>query len=306
MTPGLKNIPASIHDRLAHEARMQNRPFSELLQFYGMERFLDRLSRTKYTTALVLKGGLVFYAWGIPERRPTRDIDFLARLDNRRDAVADAILAAINVSVPDDGVEFDPRSLNFETTQVNADRNGVRAAFTGYLGRAQIPMQLDFGFSDEIAQAPIAVEYPAVLEGFPRPRLTVYPVEAVVAEKLHTMERFAAVPSRWQDYYDVWLISRKFEVGADSVARAIQATYHSRNTGLPTARPLPITEAFGRLYEAKWVAFLRRNNLDASTPQLVRVIRRLWSFLEEPILSLGSQKRPSRRLRWVAAEGTWR
>ena len=77
MSESPKNIPASIHPRLANEARKSGRPFSEVLQNYGMERFLYRLFQTRYRDLLILKGGLLFHSWRIPLRRPTRDIDFL-------------------------------------------------------------------------------------------------------------------------------------------------------------------------------------------------------------------------------------
>ena len=43
-----KNLSASIHDRLANEARRTGRTFGEILQYYGMERFLYRLSKTRH------------------------------------------------------------------------------------------------------------------------------------------------------------------------------------------------------------------------------------------------------------------
>jgi predicted nucleotidyltransferase component of viral defense system len=55
-----KNITASIHARLANEARKEGKPFSEVFQYYGMERFLYRLSQTRYSENLILKGGLIF------------------------------------------------------------------------------------------------------------------------------------------------------------------------------------------------------------------------------------------------------
>jgi len=68
---------------LQNKARETNRPFAEVLQYYGMERFLYRFSRSKYVDKFVLKGALLFTVWQIPERRTTLDIDFLARYDNR-------------------------------------------------------------------------------------------------------------------------------------------------------------------------------------------------------------------------------
>ena len=57
-----RNIAASIHDRLANEARKSGKPFGEVLQYYGMERFLYRLSQTRHIDYFILKGGLIFYS----------------------------------------------------------------------------------------------------------------------------------------------------------------------------------------------------------------------------------------------------
>ena len=79
MKKDIKNIQASIRDRLKNKAKEINRSFAEILQYYGMERFLYRFSHSKYANKFVLKGALLFTAWKIPERRTTLDIDFLAR-----------------------------------------------------------------------------------------------------------------------------------------------------------------------------------------------------------------------------------
>jgi len=79
MSPDIKNIAASVRGRLQNKAQETRRAFSEVLQYYGMERFLFRLSRSKYSDAFILKGALMFTAWQMPERRTTLDIDLLAR-----------------------------------------------------------------------------------------------------------------------------------------------------------------------------------------------------------------------------------
>ena len=62
---------------LQKRARADRRPVDEYLQFYVLECFLGRLSRSRYAERYVLKGGALLAAFG--ERRPTRDIDFLAQ-----------------------------------------------------------------------------------------------------------------------------------------------------------------------------------------------------------------------------------
>lgn len=48
MKKDITNIQASIRDRLRNKAKETNRPFAEVLQYYGMERFLYRFGRSKY------------------------------------------------------------------------------------------------------------------------------------------------------------------------------------------------------------------------------------------------------------------
>jgi hypothetical protein len=72
-----KNIGVSIRQRLLTKARETNRPFSELLQYFAMERFLYHLSRSPYADHFILKGALMLTVWEAPLSRPTMDIDFL-------------------------------------------------------------------------------------------------------------------------------------------------------------------------------------------------------------------------------------
>ena len=52
MTPGpLKNVAASVHQRLLNRARETGRPFNELLQYFAMERLLYRLSVSPHAPA---------------------------------------------------------------------------------------------------------------------------------------------------------------------------------------------------------------------------------------------------------------
>ena len=54
-----KRKAASVHQKLLNKARESNRPFNELLQYYAMERFLYRVSRSEYVEQFILKGALL-------------------------------------------------------------------------------------------------------------------------------------------------------------------------------------------------------------------------------------------------------
>jgi hypothetical protein len=52
------DLGASVRQRLLNLARAQERPFQELLQYYAMERFLYRLSKSRHAETFILKGAL--------------------------------------------------------------------------------------------------------------------------------------------------------------------------------------------------------------------------------------------------------
>jgi hypothetical protein len=72
-----RNIAASVRARLASKAKADGRPFQEVLQYYGLERFLYRISKSEHNDRFILKGALMLNVWKAPESRPTRDIDLL-------------------------------------------------------------------------------------------------------------------------------------------------------------------------------------------------------------------------------------
>lgn len=67
----LKNVAASVHQRLLNLARQSGRPFNELAQYYALERWLYRLARSDYRDQFVLKGALMLLVWKMPDPTDT-------------------------------------------------------------------------------------------------------------------------------------------------------------------------------------------------------------------------------------------
>ena len=261
MKEPVKNIPASILARLRNQAEVLERPFAEILQYYAMERFLYRLSKTTYAKKFVLKGGLLFYVWNLPLRRPTRDIDFRGYVINSRENLLKIINAVIAEPASEDGIVFDPHSVSVEETQIDADYQGIRVKIIALLGRSRIPVQIDIGFSDEIGSSAETVNYPNLLPELKQVRLKSYPKELVAAEKFHAMVRHAELNSRMKDYYDLWLLSETFEFEGISVRAAIESTFKKRDTEIPREQPLSLTAEFARAGQSRWINFLNKMEL---------------------------------------------
>jgi len=90
----VRNIVASVKNRLLSAARQSGKPFQSLLTHYGLERFLFRLSRSPLKEKFILKGGLLLVGMGLPMARTTRDIDFLGLFPGDIDAVGASIRKA--------------------------------------------------------------------------------------------------------------------------------------------------------------------------------------------------------------------
>jgi Nucleotidyl transferase AbiEii toxin, Type IV TA system len=164
------NLGASVRQRLLNQSRAQTRPFQELIQYFAMERFLYRLSKSPYADRFVLKGALLLTAWRGPLSRPTMDIDLSGKTSNELTNIQSLIRDVCDVATTPDGVEFNPASIEVARIKEDAEYEGVRVRFHATLARARIPMQIDIGFGDVIVPAPAEVQYPTLLE-FPAPIL---------------------------------------------------------------------------------------------------------------------------------------
>jgi Nucleotidyl transferase AbiEii toxin, Type IV TA system len=301
----VENIPASIQARPKNEADKRGRFFNEILQYYGMERFLYRLSKTTYANDFILKGGLMFYGLDVPMRRPTRDIDFLGIEEYTQKDLLTVLHTAMSVSFPEDGVIFDTNTLRLSQTQTEANQGGIRITFVGHLGNVRLPMQMDVGFSDELASETLDIEYPVLLSDMEGPQLKGYPLESIISEKFHAMIRFADLNSRWKDYYDIYLLAEAFEFDSQPLINALTATFSNRPTQLTDAIPYGLRDKFAVANQENWASFLNKSKLEnAAIEDLKGVINRIWQFIEYPLQGVKAEAQ-IREKHWTPDNG-WR
>lgn len=281
--PAVKNMGASVRQRLLNYAKASGRPFAEVLQYYAMERFLYRLSVSPHGERFLLKGALLLTAWQAPISRPTMDIDLLGRTSNEIDAILQIMKEVAQLDVPNDGIVFDPASFSGAAIREDADYSGVRTVFTGRLDAARVHMQIDIGFGDVVTPGPERLSYPTMLN-FPAPVLFGYSRETVIAEKLQALVQLRMLNSRMKDYFDLWLLSRHPELNMATLRTAIQRTFENRDTEIEAA-PVGLSAEFGNDpgKQTQWRAFLKRSALTNAPENLGEVVEQLRTFFE-PIL----------------------
>ena len=96
----VKNVVASVLARLRNTSKSSGVPFQQVLQQYAMERFLYRVSKSQHAQSVILKGALLLKTIGIPNARPTMDIDML-RKGNADQASLDTLIDAFAKVVVD-------------------------------------------------------------------------------------------------------------------------------------------------------------------------------------------------------------
>ena len=279
----LKNISASVKERLRNISVQSGKEFQSILRQYIQERFLFRLSKSIYSNNLILKGALLFVAHDISRSRPTKDIDFLgSSLTNEKDEIAGIIAEILNINY-EDGLRFDAAHIDSENIVEDGDYHGVRIKFNAYLENSKERVQLDIGFGDKITGGPIEIDFPVLLD-FPAPRLKVYSVESAIAEKFEAIVSLQLETSRMKDFYDILFFAGNYQFKKDLLKQAIITTFGHRETDIKLRKEI-YKESFktNPQKQIQWFSFLERNKLMAEN-NFAKVVDKINLFIE-PVFS---------------------
>ena len=297
---GPRNVAASVHARLRNVSRDTGEDFNLLLIRHALERFLYRLSRSKYRDQFVLKGAFLFVAWEHAVARPTRDMDFLAFGKPDISALERVFREICVTKVEPDGVVFDPKTVTGAEIREGAVYDGVRMKFISELGNARTRLQVDVGFGDAVVPPTEGLRYPTILDQ-EAPLLLGYPPEGVIAEKFHAMVTLGTANSRLKDYLDIWRICRTFTFQLPRVAAALNATFEHRNTEIPTGELEGLSQEFVERWAGQWARLSDRYALRGELPPLQEVIQEIRDFITPVLKEASSNKRSDKS--WTATKG---
>jgi hypothetical protein len=97
------------------------------------------------------------------------------------------------------------------------------------------------------------------------------------AAVVKAIERAGGKASRMKDFYDLWVLAQRFEFESATLAAAIQATFETRRTTLPTSSPMALRADFYDLpaKQTQWQAFLRKSGLrgNSSLHKIILIIQ---------------------------------
>ena len=178
--------PATLaRHKLDQLVRQSGEAFQVVLERYAMERLLYRLGQTPHGQEFLLKGGRLLSLVADDMYRPTRDLDLLGRGDSSPERLKAVFQEACAVDFPDDGMRYGDQ---IETGLIKEGQKypGVRLKVPAWLGLAQVTLKIDIGFGDAVLQPYEPAPFRPILS-LPAPAIFAYPLESVMAEKLHAM-----------------------------------------------------------------------------------------------------------------------
>jgi Nucleotidyl transferase AbiEii toxin, Type IV TA system len=275
-------------------ARENRRPVDELLQLYVLEAFLARLTGSRFAEQLVLKGGVLLATFD--ERRPTRDIDLQTQAIENDVETIRATACEIAAIALDDGVIFDAETATAELIRDEEIYAGVRVTMQARLATARHHFHVDTNVGDPISPAPKEVRLPRLLGG--EILVRGYPLAMVHAEKIVTAIARGTVNTRWRDFADIYMLSRRHAINGTELVRSTRRVAEHRQVQLVAL--VEMLAGYGEIGQQRWAAWRRRQRLEDRLPeQFGEVVSAVIDFADPAVG--GSAEGQS----WDPVAGAW-
>ena len=201
----------------------------EVLQRFIFERFLERISVSKFKNNFILKGGLLLsIVFGI-DNRTTRDIDASILGLNVNELELTQIIKEICLIDISDQVIL--KIISYENIRDNDKYGGIRYHLLGIYNDLKIYFEVDISTGDVITYSQLDFKLNSLFENKVI-YLNTYNTETIFAEKLETILRRGAFNSRMKDFYDIYIILNKLKNDTDNnlIKKAIINTFKNRES----------------------------------------------------------------------------
>lgn len=249
----------SVKARLKNFAIKSGCTFQEALTYYGLERTIYRISISEYADNFVLKGGIFLYAlFGRNYERATTDVDLLAQRISNGSEEMKSVFQKIFSRGADDALVFDVDSITVEDITEFKEYHGLHVSFVGYLDRTKIPISIDIGFGDVIYPEAVKMDFPVILD-MESPRVNAYSLETSIAEKLEAIIHNGYFNSRYKDFYDIYVLSKKYVFSYAELRNAVIQTFENRKTPM-TMDSAAFSDEFlnDPVHQTRWKSFLKK------------------------------------------------
>ena len=255
-----------------------------LMRNYMMERFLERISLSKYRDKFILKGGMLVAAMVGLDARSTMDLDATVKgINVNVNDVADLIAGIVSVPI-DDGVTFQVNKVS--EIMDEAEYPGIRVSMTTVFDGVVTPLKIDISTGDAITPREVRYSFKLMLEDRSID-IWAYNLETVLAEKLETIITRATTNTRMRDFYDIYILEQLHgnTLNAQILHDALLATARKRETEshLTEAKEVFAEVEDSPVMQQLWTAYRKKFSYasDLEWNIVMKAVRILYSLAEE-------------------------
>lgn len=221
--------PAQIKGRIKNVAKQNGSDPITLLRIYMMERFLERITYSKYKDDFIVKGGILVTSMIGISMRSTMDIDTTIRNFDLTKEETTRIVSEIKDISLDDHIEFILNDIS--DIMDNMEYPGIRIHMDAKLENLIVPIKIDISTGDVITPREIRYEYPLLLED-KSIQLWSYNLETILVEKIQTILSRGLLNTRMRDFYDVTTLFDRYndQINYNDLLLAFDKTCSKRET----------------------------------------------------------------------------
>lgn len=218
----------SLKAKIRNIAKSKNISAQVILQNYMFERFLNRLSVSRYKEKFVLKGGMLVAALVGLDNRATMDLDTtLKNLPLTPEAIEKALNEIFEIELNDD-VKFALKGIS--PIREDDIYGGYRVALDAIYETIVIPMTIDVSTGDVITPNAVQFNFTGIFDNELKFELWAYNIETVLAEKVETILRRSVFNTRPRDFYDAYILITTQKFDKTVFAEALEKTIEHRGT----------------------------------------------------------------------------
>ena len=199
-----------------------------VLQNFMFERFLQRLSMSKYRDKFLIKGGILVASIVCLDTRSTMDLDTTLRgLPLTEEMIKEAIHSIISMEL-NDNVDFE--MISIAPIRDNDLYGGFRSRINAHYYSIDTPLSIDISTGDVMTPDAVQYQFNCVFEDDVFFNLWAYNLETILAEKIESILTLGVLSTRPKDYYDIYILTNTKNYDKKVFLEALQATAAHRGT----------------------------------------------------------------------------
>lgn len=235
--------------------------FNSVMTYYFLENILKKLSISRYKDNFIFKGGFILSNIVGLQSRSTVDIDMLMNniefSQKRLLEIFEEVLKNEKQSVQSFEI------LSIDSIKEIDEYGGFRIKVLCRFENIRQIVPIDIATGDVITPHPIIYSFASIFEDS-NILIKAYPIETMIAEKIHTIYEKGFLNSRSKDFYDLHILYtlKKDTIEVGILQSACIRTFDYRKTVYEPQKIIEFLNTIKRddIFSTRWESYVSKND----------------------------------------------